>query len=76
MDILAAEAKGAGLAELAPLMTGNRCQEAWDTGNVDIAPMMMGQSLGRIHDIKSCKEVIEDMVQQAKDEIARVSRLF
>ena len=75
-EILAAEAKGAGIAELAPLITGNRCQEAWDTGDVDIAPMMMGQSLGRIHDIKSCKAVIEDMVQQAKDEIARVSRQF
>ena len=76
MDILAAEARGAGLAELAPLLTGTRCQEAWDTGNVDIAPMMMGQTMGRIHDIKSCKEVIEDMVNQAKDEIARVSKLF
>ncbi len=75
-DILAAEARGAGLAELAPLLTGTRCQTAWDTGDVDIAPMMMGQSMGRIHDIKSCKEVIEDMVKQAQDEIARVSRLF
>jgi NAD(P)H-dependent flavin oxidoreductase YrpB (nitropropane dioxygenase family) len=37
---------------------------------------MMGQSLGRIHDIKSCKDVIEDMVKQAKEEIARVSRQF
>ena len=42
----------------------------------DIAPMMMGQSMGRIHDIKSCAAVIEDMVKQAKDEISRVSKLF
>ncbi len=75
-EILAAEAKGASLMELAPLITGDRCQEAWDNGDVDVAPMMMGQSLGRIHDIKSCKAVIEDMVKQAKEEIARVTRQF
>ena len=75
-EILEAEAKGAGLAELAPLITGNRCKDAWETGDVDIAPMMMGQSMGRIHDIKSCAAVIEDMVKQAKDEISRVSKLF
>jgi nitronate monooxygenase len=74
--VLAAEARGAGLMEIAALVTGERCKEAWATGDVDIAPMMMGQSLGRIYDVKSCAEVIEDMVKQAKDEISRVSRLF
>jgi len=75
-EILAAEARGAGIMELATLITGERCKAAWDTGDVDIAPMMMGQSLGRIYDVKSCAEVIEDMVKQAKEEIGRVSRLF
>ena len=75
-EILAAEARGAGIMELAGLVTGERCRKAWDTGDVDIAPMMMGQSLGRIYDVKSCAQVIEDMVNQAKDEISRVSRLF
>ncbi|MCL1833934.1 MAG: nitronate monooxygenase [Leptospirales bacterium] len=75
-EVLAAEARGAGLMEIATLVTGERCKTAWATGDVDIAPMMMGQSLGRIYDVKSCAEVIEDMVKQAKDEISRVSRLF
>lgn len=75
-EILEAEKKGANIMELAPLITGERCREAWDTGDVDIAPMMMGQSLGRIYEIKSCAQVIEGMVKQAQDEIARVSRLF
>ena len=75
-EILEAEKKGANIMELAPLITGERCRTAWETGDVDIAPMMMGQSLGRIHDIKSCKEVIEDMVAQAKKEIERVNGLF
>jgi len=75
-EILEAEKKGANIMELAPLITGERCLKAWQTGDVDIAPMMMGQSLGRINDIKSCKEVIEDMVAQAKKEIERVRGLF
>lgn len=75
-EILEAEKRGANIMELAPLITGERCRTAWDTGDVDIAPMMMGQSLGRINDIKSCKDVIEDMVAQAKKEIERVKGLF
>jgi len=75
-EILAAEARGAGIMELATLVTGERCRKAWDTGDVDIAPMMMGQSLGRIYDIKSCAQVMEDMVNQAKEEISRISKLF
>jgi nitronate monooxygenase len=75
-EILAAEARGAGIMELATLITGERCKKAWDTGDVDIAPMMMGQSLGRIYEIKSCTQLIQDMVKQAKEEISRVSRQF
>ncbi|MCL2155204.1 MAG: nitronate monooxygenase [Leptospirales bacterium] len=75
-EILAAEARGAGIMELAALITGERCKKAWDTGDVDVAPMMMGQSLGRIYEIKSCVQLIEDMVKQAKEEINRVSKLF
>ena len=75
-EILEAEKRGANIMELAPLITGERCRTAWETGDVEIAPMMMGQSLGRINDIKSCKDVIEDMVAQAKNEIERVRSLF
>ena len=75
-EILEAEKKGANIMELAPLITGERCLKAWQTGDTDIAPMMMGQSLGRINDIKSCAQVIEDMVSQAKKEIERVRGLF
>ena len=75
-EILEAEKKGANIMELAPLITGERCLKAWQTGDTEIAPMMMGQSLGRIKEIRSCAQVIEDMVTQAKKEIERVSGLF
>jgi nitronate monooxygenase len=62
--------------ELAPLMTGERCRTAWETGDVDVAPMMLGQSLGRIYDIKSCKDIIEGMAKEAQEQIAKISRFF
>lgn len=75
-QVLALEAKGAGLGELVPLLAGTRVKEAWETGNVDIAPMMMGQSVGLVHDIPSCRELMERMVKEAQEEIDRIKRLF
>ncbi len=75
-DVLAVEAKGGGLAELIPLIAGKRVKEAWETGNVDLAPMMMGQSVGLVKDIPTCKELIQRMASEAKVEIERVRKLF
>ncbi len=75
-EILEAEAKGADLMEIAKLVTGERCREAWKTGDVDIAPMMMGQSIGRIYDILSCAELLERMVKEAEQNVKRLGGLF
>jgi NADH:quinone reductase (non-electrogenic) len=76
MDVLALEAQHAGLEKLIPLMAGTRVKEAWENGNVDIAPMMMGQSVGLVKDVPSCKELITRMTAEAKAEIERVKKLF
>jgi len=75
-DVLALEAKGCGFEDLLPLISGKRVQEAWETGNVDLAPMMMGQSVGLVNDVPTCKELIERMAKEAKEEISRVSGLL
>lgn len=75
-DVLALEAKGCGFEELLPLIAGKKVKEAWETGNVDLAPMMMGQSVGLVHDVPSCRELIERMARDAKEEISRVSGLL
>jgi len=74
--VLALEAKGCGLEDLLPLISGKRVKEAWETGNVDLAPMMMGQSVGLVHDIPTCRDLIERMVGDAKKEISRVAGLL
>ena len=62
--------------ELAPLITGKRCEDAWQTGDIDVAPMMMGQSVGRVYDIKPVKDIIEGMVAEAKEQLSRVQSMF
>ncbi|HBI47987.1 MAG TPA: hypothetical protein DDX93_04635 [Smithella sp.] len=39
------EEKGGGLEKLIPLIAGGKIKAAWESGNVDTAPMMMGQSV-------------------------------
>jgi NAD(P)H-dependent flavin oxidoreductase YrpB (nitropropane dioxygenase family) len=74
-EVLSLEEKGCGLEELIPLISGERVREAWATGNVDRAPMMMGQSVGLVHDIPTCKELIERMVAEAKTDIDRLTHI-
>ncbi len=75
-DVLELEAKSCRFEELLPLISGKRVKEAWETGDVDIASMMVGQSIGLIRDIPTCRELLERMVAEAKADIKRVSAMF
>jgi NADH:quinone reductase (non-electrogenic) len=41
----------------------------WAEGDVEHAPMMVGQSIGLIHDVVSCRELLERMVAEAERHI-------
>ncbi|MFA5284289.1 MAG: hypothetical protein WC347_01705 [Smithellaceae bacterium] len=43
---------------------------------MDVAPMMVGQSIGLIQDVPTCKELLERMVKEAEETLERVSKLF
>jgi NADH:quinone reductase (non-electrogenic) len=75
-QVLDMESKGCGLEQLIPLIAGKRVKEAWASGNVDIAPMMMGQSVGLVRDVPTCKELIERMAAEAEADIERVKKIF
>src|SRR5208337_184913 len=75
-EVLAMEAKGGGLEQLIPLISGQRVRDAWECGNVDNAPMMMGQSVGFVKDIPTCKDLIERIVAEAGSDIERVTDIF
>ncbi len=75
-EVLEIESKGCDFSQLIPLISGKRVKEAWETGNVDNAPMMMGQSVGLVKDIPTCQQLIERMVSEAQADIKRVANLF
>lgn len=70
-EILAIEERGGGLQELIPLLSGQRVREAWKKGDVDYAPLMVGQSIGFIHDIPTCRELLDRMAAEARACLAR-----
>jgi len=74
-EVLSLEEKGCGLEELIPLISGERVREAWATGDVDRAPMMMGQSVGLVKDIPTCKELIGRMAAEAEADIKRLTNI-
>jgi NAD(P)H-dependent flavin oxidoreductase YrpB (nitropropane dioxygenase family) len=64
-EILSIESKGGGLKELIPLMGGDRIKEAWEGGNVESAPLMVGQSVGLIKEVLTCRELLDVMAREA-----------
>ena len=74
-EILSIESKGGGLKELIPLMGGDRVKEAWEGGNVESAPLMVGQSVGLIKEVFSCRELLEAMAREAADCLTRTRQM-
>jgi NADH:quinone reductase (non-electrogenic) len=73
-EILAIEKKGGGLQELMPLLSGERMKESLERGNVE-ALLMVGQSIGHIQEILSCKELLDTMAQEAVECLAKANRM-
>jgi nitronate monooxygenase len=70
--VLETEAKGGGLEEIIPLISGEKCRNAWQTGDVNAAPMMVGQSIGLIHSVPTCAELLETMMAEAEQRLQTV----
>ena len=73
-EVLAIEARHGGFEELIPLLSGQKVKEAWETGDVNYAPLMVGQSIGLINDIPTCKELLERMAAQTSESLAKASK--
>ncbi len=73
LEVLEVEKRGGGLEELLPLIGGEKNLTAWKTGDVDHAPLYVGQSIGLIQDIPTCAELLDRMASEAREQIGRVS---
>ncbi|MCF8105098.1 MAG: nitronate monooxygenase [Desulfohalobiaceae bacterium] len=63
--ILEMEARGAGLEELRPYISGEAGRSGWIQGDIERGILPAGQIMGLIHDIPSVSELIAGMVQEA-----------
>ncbi len=73
-EVCAIEERGGGFEELIPLLSGQRIKDAWEKGDVDYAPLMVGQSIGLIHDIPTCRELLDRMAREAVEHLAKASQ--
>jgi nitronate monooxygenase len=73
-EVCTIEERGGGFEELIPLLSGQRIKDAWEQGDVDYAPLMVGQSIGLIHDIPTCRELLDRMAREAVEHLARASQ--
>jgi NADH:quinone reductase (non-electrogenic) len=75
-EILQKEAEGASLMEIVPLMTGVKAIDAWQTGDTDHAALFVGQSIGLIKAVTTCKELLDSMVRDAQEILKRCLEKF
>lgn len=63
--VLDMEEKGATLEELLPLISGDRSQRSYTSGDVNDGVIACGQGVGLIHDTPSIKELIDGIISEA-----------
>ncbi len=66
LKVLELEQKGASLQELAPYLSGLNGKKMLEEGSIDSALLACGQVIGLINDIPSVKELISNIINQAK----------
>jgi NAD(P)H-dependent flavin oxidoreductase YrpB (nitropropane dioxygenase family) len=72
--VLEVEKRHGGLEEIIPLISGKRSEKALESGDVDGAPLAVGQSIGLIKDIVSCQELLETIVREAERILSQIQR--
>jgi len=65
-EVLKIEARGGGLAEIIPHIAGALGDEIWQKGDVEKGLIAVGQSIGLIRDVLTCKELLDGIVRDAE----------
>jgi NAD(P)H-dependent flavin oxidoreductase YrpB (nitropropane dioxygenase family) len=61
------ESRGAGITELAPLVTGKNGLRMLKDGEITVGLMPAGQSVGLVHDIPTARELIDTIMVEARE---------
>lgn len=70
------EAKGASLEELMSVISGKLGKAAYESGNVNGGMFAVGPACGLIHEVESCKEIIDGMMKEAGEQLARLNAIY
>ncbi len=74
--ILEMEQKGATVEELMPLISGQLGRNTYATGDTSGASITVGQDVGQIHEILSVKDIIDGIVSEAEEILAKMNKVF
>jgi len=74
-ECLAIEAEGADFEKIINTVAGGKGQVAYDNGDPDGAPIACGQIAGLIDEIKSVRQVIDDILTEADQLLGRLKGL-
>ncbi len=69
--VMEIEARGGGLEEILPHISGQYGDHIWQEGKMDTGLIPVGQTIGLIHDVVSCKELLDRIVQEAEEVLSR-----
>lgn len=70
------EAKGASLEELMSVISGKLGKAAYESGNVNDGMFAVGPACGLIHEVESCKEIIDGMMKEAREQLACLNAIY
>jgi len=74
-ECLAIEAEGADFEKIINTVAGGKGQVAYDSGDPDGAPIACGQIAGLIDEIKSVRQVVDDILTEADQLLGRLKGL-
>ncbi|MBT2661671.1 nitronate monooxygenase [Bacillus sp. ISL-45] len=74
IELLKKEEAGATLEDIFPYISGESYQEYIDTGDENSGVISLGQTIGLINEIKSAKDIIQDIVKEYELQLERLSR--
>ncbi|MCG6909604.1 MAG: nitronate monooxygenase [Deltaproteobacteria bacterium] len=74
-ECLALEEKEASFEEIINAVAGGKGKLAYDCGDSDISPIACGQIVGAIDRVKTAKEVIDDIVEEAGTLMKRLNAM-
>lgn len=76
-SVLELEAKGAGIAEIGPVVSGARGRRVYEEGDIDAGIWTVGLCQALIDDVPTCQQLLESIMREAEDIVnGRLAGIF